>query len=307
MRQGRREFAIFSLSALDVLAMSTGVFLLLIVLLMPFYRNAFDLQADLEGLRIAAEEDLAQLIELQARAEEERSMASALLVEAESIRSQADTLAAAAVPAARPAPSPSGQQIIEAFDLVFVVDTTASMTPVLFDMTRSMTGIVRILERLVPSLRVGIVAYNDRDTGGVPVLTLPLVPTRQELGRVIQFLERLKASTVSSKTVQEDVHLGMVDAMTMPFRPAAKQALVVIGDAAAHLDVQAETLARVRSFVAASEGRSVSALFVTTPTSLSIGNADRDFFIRLARAGMGNFTDHTGSLTESLLLSVMVD
>uniref|UniRef100_UPI001A961AFF AAA family ATPase n=1 Tax=Arenibaculum pallidiluteum TaxID=2812559 RepID=UPI001A961AFF len=32
------------------------VHILLIVLLMPFYRNAFDLQADLEGLRIAAEE-----------------------------------------------------------------------------------------------------------------------------------------------------------------------------------------------------------------------------------------------------------
>jgi hypothetical protein len=65
-------------------------------------------------------------------------------------------------------------------DLVFVVDTTASMTPAIGQMRSSMQGIVRILERLVPSLRVGIVAYSDRDTGREPLSILPLTSTDRD-------------------------------------------------------------------------------------------------------------------------------
>jgi hypothetical protein len=53
--------------------------------------------------------------------------------------------------------------------------------------------------------------------------------------------------------------------------------------------------------------RSISTLFVTTPSSLLHGNNARGFFVALANAGGGSFTDHAGSMIEGVLLSVFVD
>ena len=51
----------------------------------------------------------------------------------------------------------------------------------------------------------------------------------------------------------------------------------------------------------------LSALFVTTPSSLSAGNIARHHFQAYAKAGDGTFSDHTGSMIESVLLSVLVE
>ena len=45
MKRPNRSISIFSMSALDVLAMATGVFVLLLVMLMPYYRKTFDANA----------------------------------------------------------------------------------------------------------------------------------------------------------------------------------------------------------------------------------------------------------------------
>jgi hypothetical protein len=197
--------------------------------------------------------------------------------------------------------------VIEAIDLVFVIDTTASMTPVIRELAVSMRSIVRILQRLVPSVRIGISAYKDRDTGLPPVITFPLTPTDPYLARIIGFVDSLDASPVGSRTLEEDVHLGLEAATLMRWRPDARQVLVVIGDAAAHAEYQSETFWRARNFVQGHELRSLSALFVTTPSSLEAGNRARPYFQALANAGDGTFNDHTGSMIESVLLSVLVD
>ena len=169
-----------------------------------------------------------------------------------------------------------------------------------------MRSIVKILERLVPSVRIGVAAYKDRDTGLPPVTILPLTPTNRHLRRVLNFVDNLDAARVGSRTVEEDVHLGLSAAFAMPLRPNARQAIVVIGDAAAHKVFQEETLIRARNFVRTNKNRTLSTLFVTTPSSLMHGQRDRRYFQRLADAGNGTFTDHAGSMTESILLSVLV-
>jgi hypothetical protein len=103
------------------------------------------------------------------------------------------------------------------------------------------------------------------------------------------------------------MHLGLESAMLMRLRPNARQALIVIGDAAVHRPLQAETVARVRHFVEGRDNRTVSALFITTPSAMSHGLAARPFFREVAMAGEGSFNDHTGSMIESVLLSVLVD
>jgi von Willebrand factor type A domain len=316
MRRPSREISIFTLSALDVLAMSAGVFVLLLVMLMPYHRKSLDAHAAIEAARIAEAETVARVQTLEeagtlhrAEAEAAEAEAAALLDRAAGLR---ETTAALRQEARRQAARQEQEgdvttPLIDAIDLVFVIDTTASMEPVLREVAHSLRGIVRILERLVPSVRVGVVAYNDRDTGQVPVVTLPPTPTDRGLARIVAFIEGLSASTIGSRTVEEDVYLGLTTAAALPLRAGAKQALVVVGDAAAHQHEQAQALFRAQSFVHGHANRSISTLFVTTPSSLMHGNSARSFFVALANAGGGSFTDHAGSMIEGVLLSVFVD
>jgi hypothetical protein len=92
----------------------------------------------------------------------------------------------------------------------------------------------------------------------------------------------------------------------MKLRPEVRQSFVLIGDAAVHLPLVDETIYRVRSFVAGHKNRTVSALYVSTPTSRSHDeNIPMTFFRAVAAAGNGSYTDHAGSMMESVLLSVM--
>jgi hypothetical protein len=311
MKRRNRSISILSMSALDVLAMATGVFVLLLVMLMPYYRKTQDAEAEIAAVRVAAAESLAEVQSLQETAARYRAEAGAGAAQAAELQAQAAALEVAARQQLRPIPAvqeeiDSGRQVIEAIDLVFAIDTTASMTPVIRELAVSMRSIVRILQRLVPSVRIGISAYKDRDTGLAPVITLPLTPTDPDLARIVGFLESLEASPVGSRSIDEDVHLGLEAATLMRWRPDAKQVLVVIGDAEAHPENVDETFWRAQKFVEANELRAFSTLFVTTPSSLAAGNIARAYFQALAKAGDGAFNDHAGSMIESVLLSVLV-
>jgi hypothetical protein len=312
MKRPNRTISILSMSALDVLAMATGVFVLLLVMLMPYYRKTADAHAEIEAARVATAATLAEVQSLETTAARYRAEAGAATKEAAEMDARAAALEQAAreklepKPLVQQGPDP-GQQVIEAIDLMFVIDTTASMTPVIRELAVSMRSIVRILQRLVPSVRVGVSAYKDRDTGLPPVVTFPLTPTDPHLPRIIGFIESLQASPIGSRTLEEDVHLGLEAATLMRWRADARQALVVIGDAAAHAEYMNETFWRVQHFVQENELRTVSTLFVTTPSSLSAGQRARPYFQALAKAANGTFNDLTGSMIESVLLSVLVD
>lgn len=316
MRARRSQLSIFTLSALDVLAMSTGVFVLLVVILMPYYRKEHDAHAEIEAVRVAEAETVSR-----ARTVTER--ATLLAGEAAALEAEVARLAGAAAAievetAARLERTPSRSNtdvegggnvdtpVIDKLDLIFAIDITASMGPVLREVAAAVRSVVRILERLVPSVRIGVVAYRDRDTGLPPLEILPLRVADRELAAVISFIERLAASPVGSPTIEEDLYLGLQAAMAMPLRADALQAILVIGDAAAHEHEQPQALSRAREFARDHELRSVSTLFTATPSSMSRGNRARTFFIALASAGNGDFNDHTGSMIESILLSVLV-
>jgi hypothetical protein len=321
MRRRSRELQIFTLSALDVLAMSTGVFVLILVILMPYYRKTFDAGAEIDAARVAQAETVARVRTLEEAATLHRGDASAAEAEAAEVLAAAaaleraaaeDRRRARALAAAGAATEERGgdvvSPVVEALDLIFVVDATASMRPVIRDIALTLRSVVRILESLVPSVRVGYVAYRDRDTGVAPVTTMPIASTESEteLAQIIAFAEELQYLTAASRTIDEDVHLGLAAAFDMPLRREAKQSVVVIGDASVHAHLVREALARTQSFVEAGDGRRmVSTLFVTTPSSLSEGNRARPFFVRLAEAGGGAFNEHTGSMVESVLLSVL--
>lgn len=324
MKRPNRTLSIFTLSALDVLAMATGTFVLIVVLLMPYYRKSFDAHAEIEEVRVesanataeaealeqAAARDLAAAIE--ARAEAALLQSAAADLEGAAANRKDRVRAAEAKTAARlrridEMHKLAEQRVIEELDLIFLVDTTRSMQPVLDELAISMKGIVRILERLVPSVRIGFVAYRDRDAGVKPLVILPLTATDSGLDRLLRFVSNLKISPRGSVTLEEDMYLGLNRALSMRLRPDAKQSIIVIGDAAAHSWEVSNTLKRARRFARKGEDNSLSALFVSTPSSRSVGDVGRGFFVDLAAAGGGEFSDHSGKMIESVLLSVLID
>jgi Mg-chelatase subunit ChlD len=324
MKRPSRTLSIFTLSALDVLAMATGTFVLIVVLLMPYYRKSFDAQAEIEEVRVESATVSAEAEALQQVADRDRAAAAQAQAEAEKLQSAAAELQAAAAAQqdqTRAAEAETAarqrriedlrklaeQRVVEELDLVFVVDTTRSMKPVLDELAISMKSIVRILERLVPSVRIGFVAYRDRDAGVKPLIVLPLTETDTGLERLLRFVSRIKISPRGSATVEEDMYLGLTRALSMRLRPDAKQSVIVIGDAAAHPWEASKTLNRAKRFARRAERNSLSALYVSTPSSRRFGDTGRGFFIDLAAAGGVEFSEHSGRMIESVLLSVLVD
>ena len=51
MKRRNRDLVLFNLSALDVLATATGVFVLLAVLLMPYFRKTLEAHAEIADVR----------------------------------------------------------------------------------------------------------------------------------------------------------------------------------------------------------------------------------------------------------------
>jgi len=323
MKRRNRDLVLFNLSALDVLATATGVFVLLAVLLMPYFRKTLEanaeiadvrasvaeLEAEAEGVRRASASEAAAAAEISAQAEavaaaaaRQRAATKELDREAERDRARADQdeqMVASLEQA-------YDKRIIDSLDLVFVIDTTASMRPVIRDLSLSLSGIVRVLQRLVPSLRVAVVAYRDYDTGGGwSVRSLPPTSTSGSMAEVQAFVDWLKRAIRSSRTPREAVYSGLREALSLPLRPGAKQSIIVIGDAAPHRREERQTLDLARRYLRSGSERNVSALFVDTPAYRLYGTGDREFFATLARAGGGEFNEHSGGMIEGVLLSVL--
>lgn len=322
MKRRSRELALFNLSALDVLAMATGTFVLIVVLLLPYYRKSFEANAEIADTRVAiaelqaeteeltraatadadaARSSRARAASLESAAGEQRSMADSLESEAAAMQNQAGK----DVRDAEELREILEKRIIKELDLVFVVDTTASMTPALEELSFSLSGIIRILERLVPSLRVGVVAYRDHDFGTWVTRRLEPTPTDTGANRIYDFVGNLRAARRGGPTPQEAVLAGVREALALPLRPDAKLTIIVMGDASAHNYEQSATLQLARQFAGSGPRRNISALFISTPSQRRFGRGAREFFVELARAGQGEFKDHSGQMIESVLLSVL--
>ena len=96
MRLPSRELQIFSLSALDVLAMACGVFVLLLVLMMPYYRRSFDAAAATEAIRAATAATVAQVKDTEKELQLLRGRAERAIAEMERLDGETAKLLAKA-------------------------------------------------------------------------------------------------------------------------------------------------------------------------------------------------------------------
>lgn len=142
-------------------------------------------------------------------------------------------------------------------DLVFVIDTTASMTP-LIDATKDVVRqCVEELQQRNPelqqSVRFGLVTYQDATPGLKPFdIVCPLTDG-------VSFQAKLAPLTVASQgseEISEDVLAGLAAAISpsMGWKPQAAKHVVLLGDASAHLTGPKNTTGEtIESIIAASQ------------------------------------------------------
>ncbi len=322
MKRPDRSVQIFSLSALDILAMATGAFVVMVTLMLPYYQRVLEAEAETEDVRAAEQTSKAELAAIEEETAATQTQTGKIVSESEAAAARNAALdeqiaeitkkigklesAAARPQAPKAARRPLQSTVQDRLDVVFVVDTTKSMAPSLRNLALSLRGIVRVLEKLVPSLRVGVVAYTDRDTGYTPVQALSLTETSSGLPRVLRFVENLTPPPRGSRTIDEDMELGLAQALSMPWRRDAVNVIVVIGDAQPHRKDRGHTLGLANRFRSSGPQNAISSLFVSTRSSRRAGDAARPFFRRLAQAGGGSFNQHSGQMFESVIMSVIV-
>ena len=309
-----------SISALDLFASALGIFVLMAILLFPYYLRQPSLETDLEGARaeLSASGESLQEAERTAQAQALRvAQASTALAEARERLQEAEAEAAAAAldleqsrieaaasdddrPAADRRESPLA---INDLDLVFVMDTTGSMRNELADVQANLLGVIRVLHRLAPSLRVGFVAFKDQGAAYV-TRSFPLSPmTQDNVAKVVRFVGEMSAEGGGDDP--EPVDEALAVATAMDWRADAQGQIVVIGDAPARPSGRGRALALAERFRDSAPDRAlprtVSAIFTGE------GPAARIFFEQVAHAGGGDFSAYQGQIIENVLLSVLRD
>jgi hypothetical protein len=300
----RNSFEFLSMSALDLFASALGVFVLVSFVLLPFYLK----QPSLDAATTGAQAELAAIADeltffrqkltatQSARREAEATLADAQRRLAAASIPQPEPKATPVVAAPIPLPKP-GSIAIPPLDLVLVIDTTGSMRDELREIQAGILAIVRILNRLSPSLAVGIVAYRDRGEEYVTLVhPLKRIDDRA-LKDVLAFVGGLSAR--GGEDDPEAVEVALAEAMKLAWRDRTMGRIVVIGDQPprpAQLQSALDIAARFRS--ADPPGRALGAIYAGVD-----GHPAGSFFEQLAKAGGGDFRVHRGEMIESVLLS----
>jgi hypothetical protein len=154
-------------------------------------------------------------------------------------------------------------------DVAIVVDSTGSMQNIIDDLKRRLTDVVRTMQRLVPTARIGAVAYRDRDTGNIataPRQSEDFVVKWSDLtfnvSKVQSFLGGIVAE--GGGDWKEAVKEGLECAMKqLKWRADAKKVIIIVGSSPPH----DEDLPAIRSLVADWRNRNgfVSTIDVSYP------------------------------------------
>jgi len=264
MRSPSRQLNIFSVSALDLFASAMGAFVIITVILFPYY--------------LKSDKALAK----------ELKEAKQTIVTLETSKKEAESKADSLQP--------------KDIEVVFVCDTTGSMQGHIDGIKENLKDVVDILKMLNKRTRVGFVAYKDiselNHPGTYVTLTFPLTEmTPGSFSRLNSFVDNLSAHVVANQDLPESVSLGLEKALQMPWSGGeSKQIIIVITDASAKDPQRALQLAA--QFNRSSPSSKITAILARTQ------NMDPNapvFLKKLADAGDGDYIQDSGRMLNSLI------
>jgi hypothetical protein len=169
-------------------------------------------------------------------------------------------------------------------DVVFVVDATASMDRFIQRARSTIDDIIADLSAVVPDLRLGIVAYRDRQDDWLT----RQVDLTDDRYRIHNFLSDLEAA--GGGDFEEAVDEGLrVATESLAWRDGTRRVVILVGDAPPHEDDEGATLQLVRNFSRGAQS-AVSVLFTTAETDGRPTEREtraRASMEKIARAGGG--------------------
>lgn len=284
MGRRSREINIFSMSALDLFASALGSFILLAVVMLPYFPNTGDSPVLIEAVKAQltdAEEDLEEAERATAAAEAQRDAATAAQARAEAAAEAAAKRAAAAEAKAKaktPTPKPQGGRRLPALDVVVAIDTTGSMGTQVNGMKRDIESLISILMELSEDPALGIIDFKDRCFGARSLRSYRL----RKLGpSSIPALRRFAQQTVLGppsglSSAQRQCNSGegsgpelldgaLRDALSHDWRPSSSiRMIIIVTDNVAYPEKVQQTYADAAKF--RSQGGQVSVSFAGRST-----------------------------------------
>ncbi len=343
MKLQRRELNVFSMSALDLFASGMGAFVLLAITAMPFFPNTGDSKErveDLKGQLESAESRSEDLENLVAKLHESNSIEEALSEEltetlrqiedmknniqdlenqlAQSVSAsreqELEQQLASALKALQDAETQvqtlqttQSELLIPHLDIVICLDVTGSMLYQIDGLKREISSLAELLDRISPSVGIGIVAFGDRKWQR-PMYEMDIIKTTS-MGRIQSFVNRLTPNMQDpganlNDDSPEAVTTALQRAIAMSWRSQSERRyIIVITDNAAYPERESDALTAARRF-ASQNHQFVSAVRANLGYSAPDRIAAFRFLRALAQAGEGNFVDAAGG--ESILSSVLL-
>lgn len=321
MRPTRRQESIFSVSAVDLFASALGAFLIVALVLFPYFPNTTDTPpATTPGLSAADVAALeAELAALQARISElEEQLAEARQQAASAAADDARiTALERELDDARQRERELEQQLEAAtttvkklppLDLVIALDTTNSMANEIAGLREEIAGLAELLSHMTDDAAVGLIDFKDRCQLVNAVRVAQLRPVNpQTAAELAAFARTMFPGTQCNLTVDEDYAEALRTAVGMNWRSTSeRRSIVLISDNPAHDDMRAQAVADARAFAGRPGARhTVSSIFVDTAPNPR--HPDTEAFMRqVATAGNGTFVqaDQNASLSVTILLAV---
>ena len=278
------------MSALDLFASALGAFILISIVLMPYFLRVEPdevqrLRRSLSQAQTSLNETRQQIEEAQRQLEEARRENERMQGELEE-RQEAPTFS------------------FPSLDVVIAVDTSGSMGDAVEGLRADIDQFAELMFELAPSLGIGVIDFEDRCEMSTAVREFPLrLMNPAGLGSLLSFTGSLRAASPSCNTdAEEALAMALDTAIASDWRPEGEaRIIVIITDNPAYPDKQASALASAREFGGRGPQFKVSTVFTDTGGAI----AGTETFLRgLADAGNGNFTRGGGSFVVTMLVSL---
>lgn len=339
MQRHNRQIDIFGIASLDLFASAMGAFILIALVIFPHVRNT-DPTPVVPSLPVVAAVERTDPVErpsepapcpvcspaptpsvpvcpLAAVPEEADDppvcpACPAVAPQPELKCPSLSTVSPPPVAPRRPAPTRPAGRVTQFphLDLVIVLDVTSSMGQQVASLKTEVGQLSDLLNRLSPSLGLGLVAFGDRYWER----PLTVFPLREVSGPTLNrsafrgFVNNLAVGmglgSGRNSDGPEAVLMALAEAARMRWRPHAEQRVIVlVTDNTAYLEeVDSSILAAAQ--IARGSGHRVSTVYINTTGAINV--VAESFLQQVANAGRGQFVrDVGGSLTVNLLLSLL--
>lgn len=277
MKSRSREINVFSMSALDLFASALGAFILISIVLMPFYLHVDP--DEVNRVKKALAQAQAAQAETQRQLQQSRSANARIQQELQELLD---------APKFR----------FPALDIVIALDTTGSMRDEVAGLRDEIDQFAKLMLELSPTLALGAIDFKDRCEGSNAVRSFSLrLMNSAALSNLVAFTRTMSPGGSDCNTDSpEALAMALDTAIASRWRPESEaRIIVVITDNPAYPERQAHALSAARAF--ASRGPEFK-------VSVVLRGDHIEFLRRLAEAGNGKYIGSGASFTATMLLAI---